>query len=59
LERDYDIGRNCILEREVRIPNRERFGMEKSAYVEGIGKLSGIVVCDRGQRLECPECARF
>ena len=43
--RDYVIEGNCILERKFRVPDRERFGMEKSAYVEEIGKLSGIVVC--------------
>jgi len=46
LERDYDIERNCILERKFRVPDKERFGMEKSAYVKEIGKLSGIVVCE-------------
>ena len=46
LERDYDIERNCILERKFKVPDRERFGMEELAYVEEIGKLSGIVVCE-------------
>jgi len=46
LERDYDIERNCILERKFKVPYRERFRMEKSAYIKEIGKLSGIVVCE-------------
>jgi hypothetical protein len=32
-ERDYDIERNCILGHKFRVPDKERFGMEKSAYV--------------------------
>ena len=46
MERDYDIERNYILERKFRVPNRERFRTEKSAYVIEIGKLSGIMVCE-------------
>ena len=46
MERDYDIERNCIQERKFKVPNRERFRMEKSAYIKEIGKLSGIVVCE-------------
>jgi hypothetical protein len=45
-ERDYDIERNCILERKFRVPDKERFGMEKSSYVEEVSKLSRIVVCE-------------
>ena len=45
LEWDYDIERNYILERKFRVPDRERFGMEKSALVIEIGKLSGVVAC--------------
>jgi len=58
LERDYDIERNCIQERKFRVPNRESFGIEKSAYVKEIGKPSRIAVCVGSQRIECPEWAR-
>ena len=53
--RDYDIERNCILERKFRVPDKERFGIEKSAYVKEIGKFPRIAVCVRSQRIECPE----
>jgi len=46
LARDYDIERNCILERKFKVPDRERFRIEKSAYVKEIGKLLGIVICE-------------
>ena len=46
MERDYNIERNCILERKFKVPDRERFGMEKSEYIKEISKLSGIVVCE-------------
>jgi len=33
--------------------------MEKSAYVDKIGKLSWIVICEWSQWLECPEWSRL
>ena len=46
MDRDYNIERNYIVEHKFRVPDRERFGTEKSTYVIEIGKLSGIVVCE-------------
>jgi len=45
LELAEDIERNCILERKFKVPDREKFGMEKPTYVKGIGKLLRIAVC--------------
>ena len=41
MERDYDIERNCILERKFKVPDREKFGMEKSTYVKELNSQSG------------------
>ena len=38
---DYDIERNCILERKFKVPDREKFGMEKSTYVKELNSQSG------------------
>jgi len=41
------------------LSDNEGFGMEKPAYVDGIGKLLEIVVCVGSQGLECSELTGF
>jgi len=42
---DLELRQESLLEREFKVPNRGRFGMEKSACVKEIGKLSRMAVC--------------